>query len=272
MVEQRGTTENVEAAPDPPSRASVKTAGRAPAAVAARGRSFAIRLRLLDAFALEIDGGAIDLPHGAQRLLAFLALRPHALARGFMAGSLWLDATDERAAANLRSALWRLRHLDSPIVVAAHGTLRLDPGVWVDVREASELARRWLGGRATVRDASASPLLESELLPDWYDDWVVDERERFRQLRLHALETMTERLIEMGRFGDALLAALAAMTDDPLRESAQRALIKVHLAEGNTGEAVRQLRRCERLFERDLGVRPSAQLTKLVAEAAVSVR
>jgi DNA-binding SARP family transcriptional activator len=238
---------------------------------AAAGHQPAIRLRLLDAFALDVAGTAIDLPHGTQRLLAFLALRPHALGRSFMAGSLWLDATDDRAAANLRSALWRLRHVGCPIIVAAHGTLRLDPGVWVDVREASELARRWLGGRATARDASTSALLEAELLPDWYDEWVVDERERFRQLRLHALETMTERLIEMGRVGDALLAALAATTDDPLRESAQRALIKVHLAEGNTGEAVRQLRRCEALFERELGVRPSPQLTQLVREAAVGV-
>jgi DNA-binding SARP family transcriptional activator len=233
-------------------------------AVAARRKQPAIRLQLLDAFALEVHGRTIDLPHGAQRLLAFLALRPHALGRSFMAGSLWLDATDDRAAANLRSALWRLRHQGCPIIVAAHGTLRLDSGVWVDVREASELARRWLGGRATVRDASASALLDAELLPDWYDEWVVDERERFRQLRLHALEAMTERLIEMGRVGDALLAALAATSDDPLRESAQRALIKVHLAEGNTGEAVRQLRRCELLFQRELGVRPSPQLTQLV--------
>jgi DNA-binding SARP family transcriptional activator len=231
-----------------------------------------IRLRLLDAFALELDGRAVDVPHGAQRLLAFLALRPHALARSFMAGSLWLDATDARAAANLRSALWRLPEADVPIVVRAYATLRLSPLVWVDVQEATALARRWLAGNETALDASAaSTLLGAELLPDWYDDWVADERERFRQLRLHALEAMAERLIEMGRVGDALLAALAATTDDPLRESAHRALIKVHLAEGNTGEAVRQLRRCEALFQRELGMRPSAQLTDLIPEATAGV-
>ena len=248
----------------------MKIPGRARTDAAMRGQPD-IRLRLLDAFALEVDGRPIDLPHGTQRLLAFLALRPHALGRSFMAGSLWLDATEDRAAANLRSALWRLRHSGVPVIVRAHGTLRLDPGVWVDVREATEVARRWLGGQATPRDMPGSALLQSELLPDWYDDWVGDERERFRQLRLHALEAMAERLIEMGHVGDALLAALAATTDDPLRESAQRVLVKVHLAEGNTGEAIRQVRRCEALFERELGMRPSSQLTDLVREAAVSV-
>jgi len=239
------------------------------AAVGRQERSI-VRLRLLDAFSLEVDGSSVDLPHGTQRVLAFLGLRPHALGRTFVAGTLWVDATDDRAAGNLRSALWRLRHRGGSIIVSAHGTLCLDPAVWVDVREASEIARRWLGGGVAPSDASGSGLLQAELLPDWYDEWVVLERERFRQLRLHALEAMAERLIEIGQLGDALLAALAATADDPLRESAQRALIKVHLAEGNTAEAVRQLRRCELLFERELGMRPSQQLTELVREAAFS--
>jgi DNA-binding SARP family transcriptional activator len=238
---------------------------------AGRERLPAHRLRLLDAFALEVDGEPIELPHGAQRVLAFLALRPHALQRSFMAGSLWLDAADDRAAANLRSALWRLRQHDGASVLTAHGTLRLDPTVSVDTHEATDLARRWLSGLAGEDDvAPALMLLQSELLPDWYDEWVVEERERFRQLRLHALEAMAERLIDMGRVGDALLAALAATTDEPLRESAHRALIRVHLAEGNTGEAVRQLRRCELLFERELGLRPSDRLSELVREASVA--
>jgi hypothetical protein len=62
------------------------------------------------------------------------------------------------------------------------------------------------------------------------------------------------------------LVRMDAAREDPLRESAQRALINVHLAEGNTGEAVRQLRRCEQLFDRELGLRPSRRLTDLVRD------
>ena len=42
-----------------------------------------------------------------------------------------------------------------------------------------------------------------ELLPDWYDDWVLLERERFRQLRLHALDALCDDLTRAGRHWDA---------------------------------------------------------------------
>ena len=215
----------------------------------------------------------MELPHSAQRVLALLALRPFALQRSFLAGSLWLDAPENRAAANLRSAVWRIRQLHHQVLVFSHGTLRLDPHVTVDVRVARELAHRWLAAQPTTRDvaAASSPLL-ADVLPDWYDEWVVDERDQFRQLRLHALEEMARRLVSMGRVGEALVAALEAAREDPLRESAHRALIEVHLAEGNTGEAVRQLRRCEQLFERELGLRPSRHLADRVRQAVVAAR
>lgn len=225
-----------------------------------------VRLRLLDSFRLEIGADVIEPPVGLQRLIAFLALRPHAMQRGYAAGFLWLDVSDRRAAGNLRSALWRLRQLGGPLVVT-HGTMiRLHPDVCVDVHEASSSARRWVVGGVSDLDLEAGvAAFESDLLPDWYDDWVVSERERYRQLRLHALEAVADRYVTLGRFGDALIAALAAVVADPLRETAHRALIRVHLAEGNTAEAIRQMRRCERLLRDELGVFPTMRLGDLLA-------
>jgi DNA-binding SARP family transcriptional activator len=226
-----------------------------------------VRLRLLDGFALDVGGEMIEPTVGLQRLIALVALRRHALHRDYAAGLLWLDVTDRRAAGNLRSALWRLRQLvGRPVVVARGGTIRLHPDISVDVHEASASARRWVGGAVTDGDVEAgAAAFESDLLPDWYDEWVVSERECFRQLRLHALEAVAERYIAVGRLGDALLAAMAAVAADPLRETAHRALIRVHLAEGNAAEAIRQVRRCERLLRDELGVYPSTGLTDLVA-------
>lgn len=226
-----------------------------------------IRLRLLDGFGLEVNGAGVDLPPGAQRLVALLALRRQPVTRGFVAGTMWMDVPEPRAGASLRSALWRLRASGIPVVESRHGRLALNPAVVVDLREAVALADRWMAGQMTDADlASGTRLLESELLPDWYEDWVAAERERFRQLRLHALEAISERMVQRGRSGDALLAALAAVLADPLRESAHRALISVHLAEGNVGEAVRQLRRYERLLSDELGVAPSDRLTGLIGQ------
>jgi DNA-binding SARP family transcriptional activator len=231
--------------------------------------STTVEIHLLDSFRLTIDGRAIDLPHPARRLLALLAIRRHPVLRAYAAGTLWLDTSDGRAGANLRSVLWRLRSRGLSLVTAHSGLIELAEGVEVDLWSAEAVAHRWLTGVETDLDrASASSGLEGELLPDWYDDWMLDERERYRQLRLHALEAMAERLASDGRWGDAVLAALAALSSDPLRESAHRAVIKVYVAEGNVAEAIRQLRRCERLMIEEVGVPPSIKLQELIPAGA----
>ena len=100
-------------------------------------------------------------------------------------------------------------------------------------------ARQLLEGRQTLDDLSPASFA-ADLLPSWYDDWVIVERERLRQIRVHALEELSRRLAAGHRYGDAIDAALAAIAADPLRESAHRRLIEAHLAEGNVSEAIRQ--------------------------------
>ena len=93
------------------------------------------------------------------------------------------------------------------------------------------------------------------------------ERDRFRQMRLHALETLSRRLACERRYGEAVGAAMVAVAGDPLRETAHRALIGAFLAEGNRGEALHQYRACHRLFRDGLGMPPSPALDKLIEQA-----
>ena len=86
---------------------------------------------------------------------------------------------------------------------------------------------------------------------------MVTEREHFRQLRLHALEKLCEQLTDEGRFGQAVEAGLAAVSSEPLRESAHRVLIRAYLKEGNWGEAVRQYEACRQVLRHELGIDPS---------------
>ena len=226
------------------------------------GEPTAIRLTLLDAFALECDGMVVDMPMSARRVVAFVAIQDRPVRRSYVAGSLWLDSDEERAHANLRSALWRL-HRCSRRLVESHGTLlTLGGDVAVDLREIEALTRR----AACASDgAEVDPaLLTADLLPDWYDDWIVFERERFRQVRLTALDALCERLTRAGQLGAALEAGLAAVAGEPLRESAHRAVIGVHLAQGNVAEAVRQYRLCRRLLVEQLGVEPSERMHELM--------
>jgi DNA-binding SARP family transcriptional activator len=200
-----------------------------------------------------------------QRLLAFVALHDHPLLRVFVAGSLWTDSSDERAAASLRSSLWRLHRRGFLLIYASATHLRLAAEVDVDIRRGFELAHRLLDGTTDVETIAADDVpLDGELLPEWYDDWVLFERERYRQVGLHALEALADRLIAAGRLGAALEAALAAVRGEPLRESAHRVLIRVHLAQGNSGEALRQYEFCRRLLQERLGLEPSPRLDELV--------
>ncbi len=78
---------------------------------------------------------------------------------------------------------------------------------------------------------------------------------------------MCAALTEARRYGEAAQAGIAAIAAEPLRESAHRALIRVHLAEANPCEALRQYRLFSQMLRDQLGLEPSAQLRELVALA-----
>jgi DNA-binding SARP family transcriptional activator len=234
------------------------------------GSAPAARVQLLDGFALRVgtsqQGAADVLPRGIQRLVAHLSLasRP---ARAVIAGQLWPNVPEHHANGSLRSALWRLQRI-APGLVRMHGdTLSLAEGVAVDVRELAGWARRVRDPASDLDELSTTDLrLGGELLPGWFDEWVLLERERLRQLRMHALETLADRLAAVGRYGEALRAAYAAVRVEPLRESAHRTLIRVHLAEGDTLEAMSAYEACRTLLADELGVFPSRQMSDLVRD------
>jgi DNA-binding SARP family transcriptional activator len=233
------------------------------------GRSF--QLSLLGSFRFREAGEArLALPGGSQRLLAFLALRDRAVERTAVAGTLWPEASEDRAHASLRSALSRLGKRTREAVAVSFLDLDLAEGVAVDIREAQALAHRLLepavSPEAADLSAAAVSALSTNLLPDWYDDWVLLEAEDWRQLRLHALEALAARLTADGRWGDAASAALAAVAAEPLRESARATLIRVHLAEGNQSEALTEFGRYRILLDAELGLEPTPLLGDLVSD------
>ena len=232
-----------------------------------RKHAVAIRLSLLDGFELRVDGTPVEVTLGGQRLLAFLAVQERPVLGEYVAACLWADRSSEHARANLRAALDRIRLPGLMLVDIAASHLRLGPDVSVDFRDAIDGARILLSARSEVAEGDFEEFLMSgDVLPGWHEDWVVIERERLRQLRLHALEALCRRLTEAGKLAEAIDVGLAAVAADPLRESAHRVLIKAHLAEGNRAEAVRQCEVYRELLWSGLGVSPSAQLKALMTD------
>jgi DNA-binding SARP family transcriptional activator len=237
----------------------------------ARERSIDVcEVSVLGSFSFRVDGKPRrGLPHGTQRLLAFLALRERALTRTAIAGTLWPEASEEHAHASLRSALSRLSGTTRTVVRVTTQELQLADNVSVDIREARAIAHRLLNAGLTqdsdVNDKTIS-MLSVDLLPDWYDDWAVAEAEEWRQLRLHALDSLAERLTGLGRFADASSAALAAVKAEPMRETAHAALIRIYLAEGNRSEALDAYHHYRTLLQDELGLEPTSLIHALIKD------
>ena len=228
-----------------------------------------LRLQLLGGWALHGVADRVAAPLTVRRVVACLALRGPC-SRDELAADLWPDATQSHAHGCLRTALWRARALDPGLLACDGETVALGPGVAVDVTELVEDVHALQQGRVSDRLRRLPWSLRSgELVPGWYDEWLLLERERVRQLRLHALEGLAAVLAAEGAYAMALEAAGAAVRAEPLRESAHRAVVAVHLQEGNRSEALRHYRAFRDLLDRELGVQPSAAFDDLVGVPAV---
>jgi DNA-binding SARP family transcriptional activator len=202
-----------------------------------------IELFLLGGFELRIDGGPVRLQPAGRRLLALLALSDRRLSRSFVAFQLWPDTVEGRALASLRSTLWRLGELADVVLEVSPTQLTLSPQVWLDVRHGIQML--------VDGDESAAALpfsaFQSELLPDWYDDWLAVERERMRQLSLRILTARASAALARSETLDAIQLALGALSIEPHHAGAHDVLTSAHLAEGNTYESKREQERFDSL-------------------------
>jgi SARP family transcriptional regulator, regulator of embCAB operon len=210
------------------------------------------RLRLLGSFDLVGSDGSIVLRPVEERVIALLTLEARAVSREVIASKVCTTERSAKTSAALRTTLWRIRKAAPGLLQHVHDRIALSETVESDLAHVRCLAR-------TLLKASSAPTpdcierLSRDLLPDWYDDWVTLEQERFRQTRLHALEAVARRFIRQGCYAEAIDAATLAIKAEPLRESAHRTLIAVHVAEGNAAEASRQYDRFKQLFTDEFG-------------------
>ena len=226
------------------------------------------RLQLLEEFTLQHRGQPRQVPVGVQRVLAYLALSGPTH-RCVVAGTLWPEVAESHALASLRTTIWRLNRTLPGVILTEGLRLSLPATVAIDSRDQEQFVTHLL--RAHVQDsdwilAGIDHLWRGELLPGWYDDWVLFERERLIQLRLHALEHAAGVLTRCGRLDTALQVALEAVRTEPLRETANAALIDVYLAEGNVSDAVHRYDLFADLLRRELDLAPSPALGRLLPE------
>lgn len=229
-----------------------------------------IDIQVLGGFSVTVDGRPVTgLPVGSQRLLVFLALHDRTVSRTAVAAAMWPDATPEHAAVSLRSALARLDGLGREAIVAESSALSLTDIVHVDYVEAQALAHRLLDSDTPIFDgdlaSAAIATLSRELLPDWFDGWIIAESEEWRHLRASSGEALAYRLLSAGRFAEAGSAARAAIRVDPLRETPYSTLVRIHLADGNQSDALQVFETYRGVLRDALDLEPTEHLSGLVS-------
>ncbi len=225
------------------------------------------RLDLLGSWALTLVDRTVTLPSSAQRLTVLVALHG-CQRRSYLAGILWPDVRDKQALTRLRCTLCRVRQECQELLETDGQTVSLATSVRVDVADLEIMARDVIEARVAPEDLDEvcdRLIAPPELLLGWYDDWVLQERDRLSQLRVRALEALVDQLIAVGRHNAAYEAASAAIRLDPLRESTHRALMRVHLAEGNPALARRQVRQYREILREELGMEePTRAMLEMV--------
>ena len=233
------------------------------------GRSQPTQLHLIGAFALKVGGCRVHLGRREERLIALLAIRG-SCHRPYVAGTLWPNNDESRALSSVRAAVLKVRRAAPTVLDVDGSTLSVRTSVTVDIVEIIECAERVLRDDGCDGERAEQLLGTGELLPGWYDDWVMFERERLHHRRIRALEILARHELDHGHPDLALAAARDAVTLEPLRESARLLLIRAHMALGNRALAASALTEYRHDLARDLGIEPSPEIVQEVRDGLFS--
>ena len=224
-----------------------------------------MQIFLFGSFELKTKDRAIHLPtRKMEALLAYLALHRSVQNREKIASLFWGDSPDELARRSLRTALSVLRkELGDGFIITDRETVQLNPQVplWVDVYEVEKQAENILaaGSQAGID----LDLYRGELLHNFYDEWILEEREHYRKLIIDALLQLAQLLRTGGEYARAISAAQKIISIDPINERAYQHLIFCQGALGKRLEALKSYEEFKQRLMEQFGIEPSKDTSTL---------
>jgi SARP family transcriptional regulator, regulator of embCAB operon len=223
------------------------------------------QLNLFQRWQLRQARAEVQLVSRQQRLITALALYGPRN-RSYIAGLLWPDSPEARALESLRVSVHLISRQTPGLLVNGGPVLSLTESLAIDLQECVERVRKCeQSGANAAEDICFSRLRHAELLPGWYEDWVILEQNRLRNLRLRAFVGHAGRWLEQGDFEDAAEAARSALELEPLQEFSVGLLMRAELKLGNRAAALRTFEDFKGRLAAELGVGPSAGLAQLAA-------
>jgi DNA-binding SARP family transcriptional activator len=226
-----------------------------------------LKLDLLGSWRLRRDAADLHVATRQQRLIAALAIRGPNL-RSYLVGLLWPEYPDARALESLRVSVHLISRQVPGLIVNAGAMLALNDRVDVDLHRIRARIRTLNhAGLDGELGTSLHELRDAEVLPGWYEDWVMFEQSRLRQDRLRAFTAISRQSLAQGNYEVAGEAAEAALEIEPLYENAVRLLIAAEILQNNPAAAFRSYERYRVQLHADMGLVPSESLKNLITDA-----
>jgi predicted ATPase/DNA-binding SARP family transcriptional activator len=226
-----------------------------------------LEVRLIGKFDIQFDGKSVVLSsRAAQSLFAYLVLTAGTLhRREKLAGMLWPEESEQKARTYLRNELWRIRKAlaqtsNAEYLLADNLTVGFNKpsAYWLDLAAFKNLSDT----------ASAEELIEAlssyqgELLPGFYEDWVVLEREHLQVLFEQNIACLLDTLQKENRWDEILDWAERWILLGQAPEAAYRALMVSYDALGDHANVTSTYERCKQAL-RQLDLEPSEQTRAL---------
>jgi DNA-binding SARP family transcriptional activator len=235
-----------------------------------------LAVNLLGGFRASLASGVpCSLPtKRAQALLAYLALNPgRPCARDGLASLLWGERNDALARKSLRQTVYTLRKA----LPDGHGVLLDVDGEGIVLNPAAvdaDVPRFERLARETTPEAleRAAELYRGDLLHGFvleeagFEEWLVAERERLRELAIEALAKLLAHRARTSETERAIETAARLLALDPLQEAVHRTLMRLYARQGRRATALRQYQMCVDLLQRELRAEPEVETKQLYQE------
>jgi DNA-binding SARP family transcriptional activator len=229
-----------------------------------------LRARLLGQCEVHLDNQLIKVPsRPTQSILAYLLLHPNtAHRREKLAGLCWASSSESNARSNLRHSLWLIRKAFGAAIDPRleaddlEVTYRPQPGDQLDVET---LERSPEDEGSTDALLAAVSAYQGELLPGFYEEWVVLERERLQAAYERKMEALLDHLLAEERWQEVLEWGEHWISSGSTPEPAYRALMLAQAGLGNPPAAAATYQRCTEALSRELGLEPS-EVTRTALE------
>jgi WD40 repeat protein/DNA-binding SARP family transcriptional activator len=230
-----------------------------------------LRIQTLGRLAIQRNGQPVTTfdSQKVAALLVYLACTGRTHPREILAEMLWEERAQDRALANLRTALTSLRQTVGPFVTITRKTVGIDPesDTWYDAAEFE--ARLEHAGSDVTALVEAVDLYQGDFLAGFYvdstafEEWATRERERLRLRVMEALDTLIAVYLGMGDYANGIARATQLLEIDPLREETYRQLMALLWHSEQRGAALEQYKNCRRILADELGVEPGPETEAL---------